>query len=120
MAEWTPNVFADDNNFDYAFAEYLNPARYEYQEISNNELPRSELLHEMQNMPPPIPVFQGETSTAADEQIAHLPAPEKKKSRHKKCTEKDVDKTQEASVGERTLKQTLWGVNVFRGRKFWS
>lgn len=114
MASSSSGNCNEDLNFYLPFAEYLDPVQYEYHEVDSSEIPSSELLHEMQNMPPPNVPIQEESFVAADDAITPNAVP-KKKSRFFKHTKTSIDKVQEASIKDRTLKQTIWGVNVFRG-----
>lgn len=116
MAASHSSFYADDGTYYEPYGQYLNPNQYEYHEVDPSEVPSSDLLHEMQNMPPPQAVIQEETPHLADSKDAGASA-KKKTSRFKKNTSKEVDKVQAASIKDRTLKQTLWGVNVFRGKQ---
>lgn len=96
----------------------MDPVQYEYHEVDPSELPSSELLQEMQNMAPPQPILPAQSEHIADNNMETTAPKRKKTSRHKQNTSEDIDKVQVASVKERTRKQTVWGVNVFRGKYF--
>ena len=101
---------ADENVVTYDLNEIFNDPNNSFKQIDQGEIPDSVLSEISAN----IDAIKQEIVT---EPKATCGNPQQKSNQFALLSNDIVDKIAEESVKKRTLKQTTWGVKVFRGKK---